>query len=276
MLLEHPSVKNCAAVVYDKNLAAFVMPAAGAALDDLPDELTKLCKERLPSAAVPSVIVPLKEMPVTAHGKVDKPALTKKLDFDAKGDLSEIDELLMLHGFVERASCVTWAGKVGFEEDDEATWHDTPQRDAHPPQKFAFISLRTDLPLSEGKKLAALQAYCRMRLPPHAQPDKFIQLAEVPTLKNGKTRPKSFFDSLCRVRDMGTYDTMFHIEGDDSAETVQVFEVMGTVVATRKVPTQPVPETFYKAVARWASIVEKHAKIEANSGFVPPDPLKWW
>ena len=69
-LESHPSVSRCAVIARDGQLVAYVTPAT---LDPL--QLRGFCVGTLPQHAVPAEIVPLAELPVTRHGKIDFAAL---------------------------------------------------------------------------------------------------------------------------------------------------------------------------------------------------------
>jgi len=76
-ILQHPGVMECTVTAHrdengDKRLAAYV--ASGNALLDL-DELRKSLKERLPDYMLPAALIPVKSLPLTAHGKVDRRSL---------------------------------------------------------------------------------------------------------------------------------------------------------------------------------------------------------
>ncbi|WP_051400097.1 non-ribosomal peptide synthetase [Haloechinothrix halophila] len=73
VLRAHPAVADAAVVVSSAadGLCAFVELAG----ESDPDTLTEHVAERLPSAAVPSVIVPLPELPRTISGKINRKAL---------------------------------------------------------------------------------------------------------------------------------------------------------------------------------------------------------
>ncbi|QRO01822.1 amino acid adenylation domain-containing protein [Archangium violaceum] len=73
-----PGVADCVVEALDdgdgnKRLAAFLVPRAGESVDLA--QVREALKARLPSYMVPSVLVPLEAMPVTASGKLDRKAL---------------------------------------------------------------------------------------------------------------------------------------------------------------------------------------------------------
>ena len=76
-LLEHDNVEQVVVMAVDDGqgarLAAYAVPAAGA----LPtvDELRAFLARRLPEYMVPALWISLEELPLTAHGKVDRAAL---------------------------------------------------------------------------------------------------------------------------------------------------------------------------------------------------------
>jgi amino acid adenylation domain-containing protein/non-ribosomal peptide synthase protein (TIGR01720 family) len=77
-LNEHPAVREAAVLVREaggtKHLAAYVVPA-GASGDGFLDGLRSWTAGRLPEHMVPSFFVSLPELPLTAHGKLDREAL---------------------------------------------------------------------------------------------------------------------------------------------------------------------------------------------------------
>jgi amino acid adenylation domain-containing protein len=83
VLAEHPSVRESVVVVRedlpgDRRLAAYVVPSN---TDAVPDhELRAFLRGRLPEYMVPSVIVSLAQLPLTANGKVDRRALPVPTD----------------------------------------------------------------------------------------------------------------------------------------------------------------------------------------------------
>ncbi len=75
---EHPGVA-CSAVIVredspgDKRIAAYFVPAADSSIRDR--ELLTYLKKKLPEYMLPSAIIALKELPLTANGKLDQAAL---------------------------------------------------------------------------------------------------------------------------------------------------------------------------------------------------------
>jgi amino acid adenylation domain-containing protein/non-ribosomal peptide synthase protein (TIGR01720 family) len=77
-LAAHPSVARCsvaavAAASGEKQLVAYVEPMPGVAAN--PPVLLASCAARLPEYMVPTAVVTVDTMPLTAHGKVDRAAL---------------------------------------------------------------------------------------------------------------------------------------------------------------------------------------------------------
>ncbi len=72
-LLEQPGVREAVVVVRDRQLVAYVV--GDAAIDELRTPLREKLRERLPSAMIPAVFVPLAALPLTPNGKVDRKAL---------------------------------------------------------------------------------------------------------------------------------------------------------------------------------------------------------
>src|ERR1051326_4718752 len=78
-IMQHPGVVGCVVTAHqdengDKRLAAYV--ASGSALLDL-HELRNSLKERLPDYMLPAALIPVKSLPLTEHGKVDRRSLPK-------------------------------------------------------------------------------------------------------------------------------------------------------------------------------------------------------
>ncbi len=79
VLSSRPDVAVAAAVAHtdepgDARLVAYLVPAAGVAAPTA-DELRRWLRDRLPAYLVPTVFVPMAELPVTANGKLDRAAL---------------------------------------------------------------------------------------------------------------------------------------------------------------------------------------------------------
>ncbi|KMS75295.1 dimodular nonribosomal peptide synthetase [Streptomyces viridochromogenes] len=78
VLAEHPGVAQAVAVVRedrpgDRRMVAYAVPAEGAA--PTPDALRDRLAARLPAHMVPSAVVVLERLPLTANGKLDRAAL---------------------------------------------------------------------------------------------------------------------------------------------------------------------------------------------------------
>ncbi|MDT0527968.1 amino acid adenylation domain-containing protein [Micromonospora sp. DSM 115977] len=77
-LRRHPTVDAAVVALHrppsgDAELVAYVVPAAGARID--PDGLRDALADRLPAALVPSTVISLESLPLTANGKLDRAAL---------------------------------------------------------------------------------------------------------------------------------------------------------------------------------------------------------
>jgi aspartate racemase len=76
-LLRHPGIKEVAVVARedggDRRLVAYVVPRRGAAPE--PEALRDLARRALPASMVPSAVVALDALPLTASGKLDRRAL---------------------------------------------------------------------------------------------------------------------------------------------------------------------------------------------------------
>jgi amino acid adenylation domain-containing protein len=78
VLAEHPSVREAAVIVTDmasgdKRLVAHVVPQEPGELDL--KELQSYLRQRLPEYMIPAALLPLKQMPLTASGKIDRQSL---------------------------------------------------------------------------------------------------------------------------------------------------------------------------------------------------------
>ncbi|WP_414945325.1 amino acid adenylation domain-containing protein [Amycolatopsis sp. cmx-11-32] len=80
VLSEHPGAAQVAVAVHrdgpgDKQLVAYIVPAADAPAEPLIAALRELAAERLPEYMLPAAFVPLDRMPLTPNGKLDHRAL---------------------------------------------------------------------------------------------------------------------------------------------------------------------------------------------------------
>ena len=78
VLAAHPAVGAAVVIARedrpgDRRLVAYVTPRTGTVLE--PSVLREYARERLPDYMVPAAVVPLDDLPLTAHGKVDRAAL---------------------------------------------------------------------------------------------------------------------------------------------------------------------------------------------------------
>jgi acyl carrier protein len=87
-LLAHPAVAEAVAGLHDEegrqSLAAWVVPRPGAPVPD-GAELLRHLRGLLPGHLVPSAVVPLGRMPLTARGKIDRAALPAPVPAPAGG-----------------------------------------------------------------------------------------------------------------------------------------------------------------------------------------------
>ncbi|MGZ3461512.1 MAG: non-ribosomal peptide synthetase, partial [Archangium sp.] len=112
VLASHPSVEQTAVRVRedvpgDKRLVAYVVPRPGAELDL--DTLRGFLKDKLPDYMLPSAFVPLKAMPVTSSGKVDRKALP------APDGLTLVRAFVPPEGKLELELAAIWAQVLGLQ-----------------------------------------------------------------------------------------------------------------------------------------------------------------
>ncbi|MFJ2173755.1 amino acid adenylation domain-containing protein [Streptomyces sp. NPDC087851] len=74
VLRAHPAVAQAVVVAGDNRLVAYVVPGDQDTGDDI-GALRRYARTRLPDHLVPSVVVPVPEIPLTANGKLDRAAL---------------------------------------------------------------------------------------------------------------------------------------------------------------------------------------------------------
>ncbi|MDR3082208.1 MAG: amino acid adenylation domain-containing protein, partial [Streptomyces sp.] len=72
-LLKDPRVRQAVVVVRDDGLVGYVVPAAGAEPD--PQEIRRYAAQALPEYMVPSAVLTVDALPLTANGKLDRNAL---------------------------------------------------------------------------------------------------------------------------------------------------------------------------------------------------------
>lgn len=92
-------------------------------------------------------------------------------------------------------------------------------------------------------------------------------------------RPKFFFQTAAKVRDMGTgNDQMFHIEGRNNSQCDILFEygVLGGgsyTLVTRKVPTATVEPEWWSHFDKWKADDDAYRAAQEeriqNANFVP-------
>jgi amino acid adenylation domain-containing protein/non-ribosomal peptide synthase protein (TIGR01720 family) len=113
VLNEQPSVKESIAVVIDdgagnKRLVAYVVEEIGS--DESVSELRQKVKEKLPEYMVPSQLIKLDAMPLTANGKVDRKALAA-----AEFELGQTRVYEAPRTAVEELLAGIWAEVLGLE-----------------------------------------------------------------------------------------------------------------------------------------------------------------
>jgi pristinamycin I synthase-3/4 len=84
VLRQHSGVREAVVVVQgetdqDRSLAAFVVPVQQSESDDIADELRGHLRTRLPAYMVPAYLSALDALPLTAHGKVDRLTLARRV-----------------------------------------------------------------------------------------------------------------------------------------------------------------------------------------------------
>jgi len=75
VIAEHPDVSQAAVIVRDERLLAYVVPESDGDGSVLAESVRSFLVSRLPEYMVPSVVVLLDTLPVTANGKLDRKAL---------------------------------------------------------------------------------------------------------------------------------------------------------------------------------------------------------
>ncbi|HZR42433.1 MAG TPA: amino acid adenylation domain-containing protein, partial [Ktedonobacteraceae bacterium] len=114
MLLQHPAVQNCVAVVREelstKRIVAYVVLSPSASFES--EELRGFLQERLPEYMVPAIFVVLEALPLNANGKVDRHALPDP-DYTSHMRLSPLETASTP---VEKALIDIWQQVLGVQE----------------------------------------------------------------------------------------------------------------------------------------------------------------
>ncbi|MFE5581701.1 amino acid adenylation domain-containing protein [Kitasatospora sp. NPDC056531] len=119
-LNEHPGVRSCAVVVREdrpgnRQLVAYVVPAADQGEAGLRAELDRLARRVLPEYMLPGAYVLLPDLPLTTNGKLDRAALPAP-DIDAYTQRQDRAYVAPADG-TERVLAEVWADLLGFEAD---------------------------------------------------------------------------------------------------------------------------------------------------------------
>ncbi|MGW6905269.1 amino acid adenylation domain-containing protein [Streptomyces sp. NPDC054940] len=105
----HPAVAECAVLLRDERLVAFLVPAAGAEVR--PADLAEYVGSRLPSYMVPSAWATLAEMPLSPNGKLDRKRLPEQVRPELDGERPAVAP----RDAYEERLLALWAGVLGRE-----------------------------------------------------------------------------------------------------------------------------------------------------------------
>ncbi|MFJ9818692.1 amino acid adenylation domain-containing protein [Streptomyces sp. NPDC101151] len=116
----HPGVRSCAVVVREdqpgnRQLVAYVVPAADRPEEELRTELDRLARRELPEYMLPGAYVFLPSLPLTTNGKLDRGALPAP-GIDAYAQ-REDREFTAPATDTQRTLARVWADLLGFEAD---------------------------------------------------------------------------------------------------------------------------------------------------------------
>ncbi|MEU6231853.1 amino acid adenylation domain-containing protein [Kitasatospora sp. NPDC047058] len=115
---DHPGVRSCAVVVREdqpgnRQLVAYVVPAAGQDEPELRTGLDRLARRSLPEYMVPGAYVVLAALPLTTNGKLDRAALPAP-GIEAYARREEREYVAPAPG-TEQTLAAVWADLLGFE-----------------------------------------------------------------------------------------------------------------------------------------------------------------
>ncbi len=119
-LLEHEAVRQCAVVLReheggDKRLVGYVVPSEEGTVRE--EQLRRHLRGKLPEYMVPWVIVELKEMPLTANGKLDRKRLPAAVSLSVEAEIEGSLELTPTEEIVLEIWCdVLRLEKVGRDQ----------------------------------------------------------------------------------------------------------------------------------------------------------------
>ncbi|HEY2362866.1 MAG TPA: amino acid adenylation domain-containing protein [Candidatus Angelobacter sp.] len=113
MIMQFPGMRECAVITGDdenggKRLLAYIVPTGTLAIERLRGYL----KEKLPDYMVPTVIVPIQQLPLTENGKVDRRALPKPELQQAAAS----DTYIAPRTAVEATLAEVWAESLGLRK----------------------------------------------------------------------------------------------------------------------------------------------------------------
>lgn len=88
VLLRHPHVAECAAVLVDGSVSVFVVPPPGGPAEIDAVAIRRHCREFLPDFATPRGVTVVEELPRLASGKIDRVLLKERATGTAKGHMT--------------------------------------------------------------------------------------------------------------------------------------------------------------------------------------------
>lgn len=223
---DHEGVQEAAAVVVDKDsidarLVLFITQGLPSApINDLEQHL----KGRLAAYMVPSHIFSLIQMPRSGSGKLDRNALTARIDVDMGGDLHEIDAVLESHGLVASAATVIFKGRPA-----------------------SLVVCRPHAGYGVEKELTA---FCRIKLPPNSVPSEIV-----PHYGKLNADLRIALSAFLDARDEGLdYRYLF----------MEYAHQEGVTIGGRFVPTVPVSTPLKEYVRRKCRVARKLIEVASH------------